>query len=316
MTPLDLVSKSLSDIGALAAGETPEPALANDAFDTLNDMLDQWSNQKMLLPCVQEVIHELTGSVYVYTIGPGGNVGSAITGSIAGTTLTVTALSSGALSVGQILTGTGITTGTAITSYGTGRGGNGTSVLGTYQLSLTNTFASGAITTAAPRPLRINSAFVRVSTSIAGTLDYPVAPLTSEEYELIGIKTLSGPWPREFYYQPSLPLGVINYWPNPSSGEMHLFCDMILNRFQSQSETITVQPGALMALRWNLAELLLPSYGKNDQLLVGLVREYASQGRSYLKRTNMQPQQRAQFDSALVTKRRGDAGWILDGGFR
>lgn len=315
MTPLDLVSKSLSDIGALAAGEPPDPNVANDAFDTLNDMLDQWNNQKMLLPYVQEVIHELTGGTYVYTIGPGGNVGSSITGSIAGSVLTVTALSSGALSVGQILIGTGITTGTAITSYGTGRGGNGTSAIGTYQLSLSNAFASGAITTAAPRPLRINSAIVRVSTSVAGILDYPVAILTSEEYELIGLKALSGPWPRALYYQPSIPLGVLNYWPNPSSGEMHLFCDMLLNRFSSLSDTIAVQPGAIMAMRWNLAELLLPSYGRNDQLLVGLVREYASQGRSFLKRTNMQPQQRSQFDSALVTKRRGDAGWILDGGF-
>lgn len=316
MTPADLIAKSLSDIGALASGEPVEPNIANDVFDTLNDMLDQWSNQKMLLPYVQEVIHELTGGTYQYTIGPGGNVGATITGSISGTTLTVTALTAGALSVGQLLTGTGITSGTAITSYGTGFGGNGTAALGTYKLSLTNTFASGAITTAAPRPLRINSAFVRVSTSIAGTLDYPVAPLSSEEYELIGIKTLSGPWPRAFYYQPSLPLGVLNYWPNPSSGEMHLFCDMILNRFQSLSETIAVQPGAIMALRWNLAELLLPSFGRNDSILVGLVREYASQGRSYLKRTNMQPQQRAQFDSAIVARRRGDAGWILDGGFR
>lgn len=316
MTPLDLISKSLSDIGALAAGEPVEPNTANDVFDTLNDMLDQWSNQKMLLPYVQEVIHELTGGTYVYTIGPGGNVGSSITGSISGTTLTVTALTSGALSVGQILTGSGITIGTSITSYGTGRGGNGTSALGTYQLSLTNTFVSGSITTAQPRPLRINSGFVRVVNSATGTLDYPVAPLTSEEYELIGIKSLSGPWPRAFYYQPSIPLGVLNYWPNPTSGEMHLFCDMILNRFQSLSETISVQPGAIMALRWNLAELLLPSFGKNDSILVGLVREFASQGRSFLKRTNMQPQQRASFDPMISTKPNGDASFILDGGFR
>jgi hypothetical protein len=129
-TPLDVLSKSLSDIGALAAGETPSPDVANDAFDTLNDMLDQWSNQRMLLYCVQEVIHELTGGTYIYTIGTGGDVKSAITGSIAGTTLTVTALTSGALSVGQVLTGTGITAGTAITSYGTGRGGNTTAAWG------------------------------------------------------------------------------------------------------------------------------------------------------------------------------------------
>lgn len=314
-TPLDLISKSLSDIGALAAGESVESNVANDAFDTLNDLLDQWSNEKMMLPCVQEVIHELVGGTYIYTIGPNGNVGSVCTGSISGTVLSITGLTSGALSVGQTITISGGLPGTVITSYNTGRGGNGTQALGTYNVNNSQTVTSGTVTSYAPRPLRINSAFVRVVTSITGTLDYPVAPITSEEYELIGIKTLSGPWPRALYYQPSLPMGVINYWPNPSSGEMHLFCDMLLNRFQTLSDTMTLQPGAVMALRWNLAELLLPSYGRNDPTLISLVQKFAAQGRMYIKRTNMQPQQASRFDPVLVSNRRKDAGWILHGGF-
>lgn len=315
LTPLDLLGKSLSDIGALAAGEPVEPNVANDAFDTLNDMLDQWSNEKMMLPYVQEVIHELTGGTYVYTIGPLGNVGSVVTGSVSGTVVTVTALTSGALSVGQTIAGTTVQTGTVITSLNTGRGGNGTAALGTYNVNISQTVSSATLTTYAPRPVRINSAFVRVVTSITGTLDYPVAPITSEEYELIGIKTLAGPWPRAFYYQPSLPMGVLNYWPNPSSGEMHLFCDMLLNRFQTLADTITMQPGVIMAMRWNLAELLLPSYGRNDPTLIGLVQKFAAQGRAYIKRTNMQPQQASRFDPVLVSNRRKDAGWILHGGF-
>lgn len=315
LTPLDLLSKSLSDIGALAAGESVEANVANDAFDTLNDMLDQWSNEKMMLPYVQEVIHELTGGTYIYTIGPQGNVGSTLTGSINGTTLTVSSFATGALSVGQTVSGTGVTAGTVITSLNTGRGGNGTSALGTYNINQSQTVTGAAITTYAPRPLRINSAFVRVVTSITGTLDYPVSPLTSEEYELIGIKTLPGPWPRAFYYQPSLPMGVINYWPNPSSGEMHLFCDMLLLRFNTLADIITLPPGYIMAMRWNLAELLLPSYGKDNQLIIAMVSKFAEQGRAYIKRTNMQPQQAMRFDPVLVANRRKDAGWILHGGF-
>lgn len=314
-TPLDLLSKSLSDIGALAAGESVEANVANDAFDTLNDMLDQWSNEKMMLPYVQEVIHELTGGTFIYTIGPNGNVGSVVTGSISGTTLTVTALTSGAIAVGQTVSGTNVLSGTVITSYNTGRGGNGTSALGTYNVNISQTVGSTTITTYSPRPLRINSAFVRIVTSITGTLDYPVAPITSEEYELIGIKTLAGPWPRAFYYQPSLPMGVLNYWPNPSSGEMHLFCDMQFVRFQTMTETIILPPGYIMAIRWNLAELLLPSYGRNEPTLINLVQKFAAQGREYIKRTNMQPQQASRFDPVLVSNRRKDAGWILHGGF-
>lgn len=315
MTPHDLIQQSMSDIGANVAGEPLDPNIENDVFNTLNDMLDMWSNSKMMLFCVQEVIHELTGGTYIYTIGGGGDCGCALTGSIAGTTLTVTAISSGALSVGQTITGSGIASGTFITSYNTGRGGNGTDALGTYQINVTTTFASGSIVTFVQRPLRINSAFVRVVTSVTGTLDYPVAVLDSEEYELIGIKTLSGPWPRAVYYQPSMPLGVLNYWPNPSSGEMHLFCDTILNRFLTLNETMTLPQGYVMAMRWNLAELLLPSFGRNQPDLISLIRQYAAQGRAMVKRTNMQPQQAARFDSVLVAGRAKDAGWILSGGF-
>jgi hypothetical protein len=46
---IDIISRALKDIGALEAGETPAPADAQDAFDMLNDMLDQWSNEQMMV---------------------------------------------------------------------------------------------------------------------------------------------------------------------------------------------------------------------------------------------------------------------------
>ena len=55
------------------------------------------------------------------------------------------------------------------------------------------------------RPLSINSAFVRINTNsngmpiLNGGLDYPVAILNVEDYEMIGLKTLSGPWPKALY---------------------------------------------------------------------------------------------------------------------
>ena len=63
------------------------------------------------------------------------------TGSISGTTLTVTAFSGGALAVGHVLTGTGVTAGTKITAFGTGTGGTGT-----YTVSASQTVASTTIT--------------------------------------------------------------------------------------------------------------------------------------------------------------------------
>lgn len=317
MQPLDIVTKALTAIGAHAAGEPVDPQDANDAFDTLNDLLDQWSNDHMLIFCIQEVIHELTGGQYIYTIGQGGMVGAVFTGSISGTTLTVTALTSGALSVGMTLSGVGVTTGTAITSLNTAVGGNGTGALGTYMVNQSQTVGPITFTAYAVRPLRINSAIVRTVNSITGTLDYPVATLNLEQYELIGIKTLPGPWPRAVYYQPSEPLGILNYWPNPSQGEMHLYCDTVLNRFATLNDTIVLPQGYALALRYCLAELLMPEFPGTAAAaeIRALIPQYAERGRRYIRRTNMQPVQKVQFDPMLRQGKVNDAGWILHGGF-
>jgi hypothetical protein len=64
-----------------------------------------------------------------------------VTGSIAGTVMTVTAVTSGRLSVGQTISGSGVTAGTTITELGTG-----TSGVGTYTVSASQTAASTTIT--------------------------------------------------------------------------------------------------------------------------------------------------------------------------
>ena len=48
-TPYDIVSRALKDIGALEAGESPSADAAQDAFDMLNDLIDQWSNEEMMV---------------------------------------------------------------------------------------------------------------------------------------------------------------------------------------------------------------------------------------------------------------------------
>jgi hypothetical protein len=308
--PIDIISGALRSIGALEGGEPAESSMANDALVMLNDMLDQWSNQRMLLHYVTEIIHNLSTNIYQYTIGPGGSINSTFTGSIAGTTLTVTSLTNGALALGQTLSGSGITAGTQITGFGTGAGGQLTEI-GTYTVYPSQTAASTTITAAYQRPLRINNAFVRVA-----TLDYPVAVITQEEYELIGFKILNGPWPRAIYYQPSEPLGNLTYWPNPSSGEMHLFADTVLARFNTINDTVVLPQGYLMALRFSLAELLMPEYGKMDQTQAQMIINFAAQGRGLIKRNNMTPQQPSRFDSILTTRNKNDAGFIMHGGFR
>lgn len=64
-----------------------------------------------------------------------------VTGTATNTLLTVTAVTSGTLAIGQTLSGTNIGAGTTITAFGTGTGGEGT-----YTVSVNNSFASTTIT--------------------------------------------------------------------------------------------------------------------------------------------------------------------------
>ena len=318
--PIDIISRALKDIGALEAGETPAPADAQDAFDMLNDMIDQWSNEQMMVFYKTEIIFTLTPGQTQYTIGPGGQINGTITGSISGTTLTVTDVSDGAIALGMTLTGSGVANGTKITAFNSGAGGNVNSN-GTYTVNISQNVASTTINAYYERPLSINSAFVRVNTNsngqpiLNGGLDYPITILNLENYELIGLKTLNGPWPRALYYQPGETLGTVTVWPNPSQGEMHIFADTLFQRFTSINDEIIIPQGYIMALRWCLAERLMPMYGKASQTQIQMINGFAGHAKATIKRTNMKPMQVARFEDTLIVGKRADAGWILTGGF-
>ena len=374
--PIDIVSRALKDIGALEAGEVPTADAAQDAFDMFNDMLDQWSNESMMVFYKTEVIWPVVQGQTQYTIGPNPNagsnyIGSNFTGYVNNFTLTVTGITSGAVALGQTLANTSITTGTKIVAFGTGAGGNvnetgtytmnnsiapllvnaGSFVVGvTYVITVVGTtnFVAigapsntvGAIFTATgagtgtgicntilaingyyQRPLAINSAFVRIATNsngypiINGGLDYPISILDFDSYELIGLKTLNGPWPKALYYQPTESMGNIFVWPNPAQGEMHMFVNTLLSRYVGLYDNIQLPEGYNNALRWCLAERLMPMYGKASQTQISLIIGFAGQSKATSKRTNMRPPSVSRYDEVITTSRSKDAGWILSGGF-
>ena len=374
--PIDIVSRALKDIGALEAGEVPTADAAQDAFDMFNDMLDQWSNESMMVFYKTEVIWPVVQGQTQYTIGPNPNagqnyIGSNFTGYVNNFTLTVTGITSGAVALGQTLANTSITTGTKIVAFETGAGGNvneagtytmnnsiapllvnaGSFVVGvTYVITVVGTtnFVAigapsntvGAIFTATgagtgtgicntilsingyyQRPLAINSAFVRIATNsngypiINGGLDYPISILDFDSYELIGLKTLNGPWPKALYYQPTESMGNIFVWPNPAQGEMHMFVNTLLSRYVGLYDNIQLPEGYNNALRWCLAERLMPMYGKASQTQISLIIGFAGQSKATIKRTNMRPPSVSRYDEVITTSRSKDAGWILSGGF-
>ena len=324
--PIDIVSRALKDIGALESGEVPTASAAQDAFDMLNDLVDQWSNEDMMVYNTTEIIFPLISGQVQYTIGPtpstANYIGASFTGSITGDILTVTGIITGAVAQGQTLKGTGITAGTKIVEFITGAGGN-VNEIGTYKLNITyaTPVASTAIVGYYQKPLFIDQAYVRVNTQsngqpvLNGGLDYQVSILALENYNQIGLKTLNGPWPKALYYNPNAVSGNVFVWPNPAQGEMHIFSSTIFSNYTSLYDDISLPQGYAMALRWNLAERLMPMYGKVSQIQIGMIQTYAQEAKSTIKRNNMKPVASASYPSSMLVSRARDAGWILSGGF-
>jgi hypothetical protein len=394
--PIDIISRALKDIGALEAGEVPTPEAAQDALEMLNDLIDQWSNENMMVYNVTEIVFPIIPGQFQYTIGPdpstanyigasitgsisgkiltvtgvttgaiaqgqtlsgigingvntkivefltgsGGYVNetgtyrlnndattppAAFTGSISGTTLTVTAVATGYIGAGATITGTGIPSNTTIVSVISASGG-----VGTYTISTSLSLGSRAMTaTVTPipitlyyqKPLNIDSAFVRINTTsngqpiYGGGLDYQVSILALENYNQIGLKTLNGPWPKALYYNPGAESGNVTVWPNPSQGEMHIFAQTLFSTYDNLYEDLVFPQGYSMALRWCLAERLMPMYGKVSTTQITMINAYAAQAKATLKRTNMKPVIVSSFPDAMLSGRARDAGWILSGGF-
>jgi len=75
-------------------------------------------------------------------IGVTASNSSSFTGSISGTTLTVTAVASGPIAINQVLTGTGVASGTTVTGFVSGTLGG----VGIYTVSVSQTLSSSSIT--------------------------------------------------------------------------------------------------------------------------------------------------------------------------
>ena len=324
--PIDIISRALKDIGALEAGEVPTADAAQDAFEMMNDLIDQWSNEDMMVFNVTEIIFPVIAGQVQYTIGPNPStanfIGAQFTGSITGNLLTVSGITSGAVAQGQTLSGTGITNGTKIVRAETGAGGNVNEV-GTYLLNRTyaTPVASQLIQAYYQKPLGIDSAYVRINTNsngqpvVNGGLDYQIAVLALDDYNSIGLKTLNGPWPKAIYFNPNEDSGNLFVWPNPSQGEVHLFAQTLFSNYGNLYDDVVLPQGYSMALRWCLAERLMPMYGKASPSQIQMINAYASQAKATIKRTNMRPMQSAKFADAMLSSRQKDAGWILSGGF-
>lgn len=71
ITGRSLVTSALKLIGVLAAGETATSEDAVDGLSILNEMIDNWGNQRLAVPSTSRTLYSLT-TAQSYTIGLGG----------------------------------------------------------------------------------------------------------------------------------------------------------------------------------------------------------------------------------------------------
>lgn len=140
------------------------------------------------------------------------------------------------------------------------------------------TIGSGATWNTA-RPLRIESAFLRDSSSN----DTPLDVLNREEYDAIPLKTTQYR-PEHLFYYPTVANGVVYLIGVPDAVyTVYLNSLKALQSFAALTTTVVLPPGYLRAIKSNLALELAPGYAKTPSALLVSI---AVQSKAAIKRIN------------------------------
>ena len=74
VTALSAMRGALQLLGKQAAGESLAPEIAAEMLPVLNEMIDNWKTQRLLVPQLIRVEYILTAGKTSYTVGPGGDI--------------------------------------------------------------------------------------------------------------------------------------------------------------------------------------------------------------------------------------------------
>jgi hypothetical protein len=69
----DVIYRSFRLLGVIASGESPDAAMTEDAITALNDMLDSWGLERLMVYSISPHTYSLVPNQQVYTLGPGGD---------------------------------------------------------------------------------------------------------------------------------------------------------------------------------------------------------------------------------------------------
>jgi hypothetical protein len=142
-------------------------------------------------------------------------------------------------------------------------------------------------TWSADRPVKITSMYVKDSDT--ATVSYKLSPITNDRYQDLVLKGIATTYPTHFLYTPTFPYGTITLYPVPS-GALKAFVSQwqTLTAFTALTDSVAFPPGYEMAIRYGLAELLIPQYG-SPQSVVAHVREYSQRYLNDIKVINYEP---------------------------
>lgn len=160
-----------------------------------------------------------------------------------------------------------------------------------------------------PRPLRITNGFTRIN-----TLDFTIEVTQSQDRFLeILYKAQPGPWPTVAWYNNQMPYGILNVYQTPGQGGyVHLYTDTILTNL-ALTQVLVVPQGYVRALKWCLAKEICGEYGFP---LTEQIKTNAAESLNMVKAINAKPAVVSKYDRELVRGNRPDGGWILTGGMR
>jgi hypothetical protein len=212
-TPRDLIRGALKLIGVVAAGENPSAQEQTDALSSLNDMLDIWSTESLLVYSKTIETFPLTSGQQTYTMGVGGNFNTS-------------------------------------------------------------------------RPIRIfHAATLDQSNSPANEI--PIAMLNLDQWADVTQKLTTSTLATKVYVDFSNPLLKLYFWPVPTiSNSVVIYSWKPLSEFTTVNSTVDLPPGYQMAIKYNLALILAPEYGRPVDPAVAAI---ANSTLASIQRANIQP---------------------------
>lgn len=151
-----------------------------------------------------------------------------------------------------------------------------------------------------PRPLQIRTGPGAAYLMDSNNIRYQVNVIEQDQWNQIGLLTVTSQLPDTLFYDPQFPLGLLNVFPLPLAA-YNLYFDSRIQfaDIAGLATQFSLPPGFMSAIKNNLVIRLWPFYKTGDPtpLLIGL----ATDSLAKVKRTNIR-QSPSQYDAAVVSK--------------